>query len=155
MTSGRHLVDVGRHIVFVEWCLPDVILRRSFTRPFTALAVIEGLGMRLHIQMSNHSPSHTHTKIWHSGTGTSQIPINKKCNWGTYIVSTYSRKHVHYAHWNINLGYEQHSKELIALVTTGTHMYMYFSLTPRLLWLEHEHLFTGREPGVFSHVTTT
>ena len=28
-------------------CLPNVILRRSFTRPSTALAVIEGLGMRL------------------------------------------------------------------------------------------------------------
>ena len=27
---------------------PDVILRRSFTRPSTVLAVIEGLGMRLH-----------------------------------------------------------------------------------------------------------
>ena len=27
---------------------PDVILRRSFTRPSTALAVIEGLGTRLH-----------------------------------------------------------------------------------------------------------
>ena len=27
--------------------LPDVILRRSFTRPSTALAVIEGLGTRL------------------------------------------------------------------------------------------------------------
>ena len=27
--------------------LPDDILRRSFTRPFTALAVIEGLGTRL------------------------------------------------------------------------------------------------------------
>ena len=28
-------------------CPPDVILRRSFTRPSTALAVIEGLGMSL------------------------------------------------------------------------------------------------------------
>ena len=27
---------------------PDVILRRSFTRPSTTLAVIEGLGTRLH-----------------------------------------------------------------------------------------------------------
>ena len=26
---------------------PDIILRRSFTRPSTVLAVIEGLGMRL------------------------------------------------------------------------------------------------------------
>ena len=34
-------------ISHVSKCPPDVILRRSFTRPSTALAVIEGGEMRL------------------------------------------------------------------------------------------------------------
>ena len=36
-------------------CLPDVILRRSFTRPSTALAVIEGLGTRLATTVLNNN----------------------------------------------------------------------------------------------------
>ena len=58
MTSGGHWVDVGRHGLsrnstavhrkcHASQRLPDIILRRSFTRPSTVLAVIEGLGMRL------------------------------------------------------------------------------------------------------------
>ena len=39
-------------------CLPDVILCRSFTRPFTALAVIEGPGMRLVTDHHNHDTKH-------------------------------------------------------------------------------------------------
>ena len=34
---------------------PDIILRRSFTRPSTVLAVIEGLGIRLRSQMVAHT----------------------------------------------------------------------------------------------------
>jgi len=48
------LTSVGHTYNLVPSCLqsqqawqPDVILRRSFTRPSTVLALIEGLGTRL------------------------------------------------------------------------------------------------------------
>ena len=58
MMSGRHWVDVGRRGLsrgstavhrkcHASQRLPAIILRRSCTRPSTALAVIEGLGTRL------------------------------------------------------------------------------------------------------------
>ena len=48
--------------------LPDVILRRSFTRPSTALAVIEGLGTRLHTCAYIHTQPHTQA-TWEEGCG--------------------------------------------------------------------------------------
>ena len=44
LTRGSTVVHRKCHI---SLRLPDVILRKSFTRPSTALAVIEGLGTRL------------------------------------------------------------------------------------------------------------
>ena len=46
-------------ISHVSRCPPDVILRRSFTRPSTALAVIEGLGTRLVTQCGQWSGNET------------------------------------------------------------------------------------------------
>ena len=57
MMSGRHweawhfqwtaVLNMHRAISHASQCLPDIIPRRSFTRPSTTIAVIEGLGMRL------------------------------------------------------------------------------------------------------------
>ena len=44
------LVNDSDHVIsHASQRLPDVILHMSFTRHSTALAVIEGLGMRLHV----------------------------------------------------------------------------------------------------------
>ena len=48
---------------------PDVILRRSFTRPSTALAVIEGLGTRLHSIQVSCVPTSSSVYDPHTGTG--------------------------------------------------------------------------------------
>ena len=68
-------------ISHVSRCPPDVILRRSFTRPSTALAVIEGLGTRLVTQCGQWSGNETGIRCcivtqcgqW-SGNATPMIP---------------------------------------------------------------------------------
>ena len=56
---------------------PDVILHGSFTRPSTVLAVIEGLGTRLHIRLGRGSKPHSQAMwyvAWEQGQEVSSTP---------------------------------------------------------------------------------
>ena len=76
MTSGGHLeawhfqwTPVHGTINHASRRPPDVIIRRSFTRPSTALAVIEGLGTRLHSIQVSCVPTSSSVYDPHTRTG--------------------------------------------------------------------------------------